>query len=90
MNHEVEPLKATLWLLKIFLQPLQPWVVENSAGALVERMKRGREDRRELKRQTCLEDSSHPETYTVSLPMSLYLDGTVSTVADLSSRATAA
>ena len=38
-------------------------------------------------RQTCLEDSSlGPEMYTVSLPMSVYLGGTVSKVADLSSR----
>ena len=48
---------------------------------------RKRRQKRAEERQTCLEDSSPgPEMYTVSLQMSVYLEGTVSKVADLSSR----
>ena len=48
--------------------------------------------RRQKRAQTCSDDSpsrpdsSQPEIYTVSLPMSAYLDRTVSTVATLTSR----
>ena len=48
---------------------------------------RKRRQKKAEERQTSLEDSSSPaETLTVSLPMSVYLEGTVSNVSHLSSR----